>query len=820
MLNESPRIVGPEGPTTAKIALIGEAPGRQEVIAGRPFVGPAGSLLDRLLGNAGIIRSDCYVTNVIKEQPPKTGKKTNDISVFIDLSKKVPIETDAYKAYRESLRRELEKTKANILVAFGNVPLYTLTGIHPAKITKRRGSVYQSSLVVDRKVIACIHPAACLHSGKTGGMYMWQHFILHDLRKAKVESATREMAVDPWTYSIKPSYSECIGTLEKFLHEAKIVAFDIEVVNLEVSCISFATNSHAISIPFTYQGQPYFTPDQEADIWNLIAKILANPKIKKIGQNLVFDTQFLFRSYGMITNNIDDTMIGQAILVPDFPKGLDFIASVHTNIPYYKDEGKKYIKIGGRDEDFWIYNARDSVVCVEALPRILKQVRSLGNEEAYNRQKRLVPILVYMSERGVRMDVEGLKAESETTGSRISELTEKLQRICGFEINPNSPKQLVEYFYETKNYAPYRKRSTGAVTTDEDALKRLARKGAPEASILLEIRRLSKLKGTYLDVQLDSDGRLRCSYNPVGAADSGRLSSSKTIWGTGMNMQNDPDEFKKYMLFDEGYVGYNMDLSQAENRIVAHIAPEPTMLEAFEAGDDVHSMTASLISGIPIDEIIQQDEEEIPAPMGQGVYTWRFWGKKANHGLNYGLGFKTFALKYEIPERDARFILTRYHQAYPGVKQYHAWIQEKLRVNRTIENLMGKKRLFMERWGDALFKEAYSYPPQSTVADIINERGLIHVYYSQELYKSVELLNQVHDNIVLQIPLAEGWEAHARMLLSIRDSLETPIVWRGREFTIPADLSLGKNMKDMESVGWSRDAKQLARTLEIVWRQT
>ena len=103
-----------------------------------------------------------------------------------------------------------------------------------------------------------------------------------------------------------------------------------------------------------------------------------------------------------------------------------------------------------------------------------------------------------------------------------------------------------------------------------------------------------------------------------------------------------------------------------------------------------------------------------------------------------------------------------------------------------------------------------------TVAGIINERGLCHVYYNQDRYKPVELLNQVHDSIVFQIPLSVPWEEHASILLGIRDSLETPLEWRGRKFVIPAELQLGKNMKDMEDIEWA-DEQTLANRLKTNW---
>jgi len=823
--NENNKIkrVEPVGSKEAKIALVGEAPGRSEIVEGKPFVGPAGNLLNQLLQNAGILRSDCYITNVVKEQPPKTSKKANDISVFVDLSKKAPIETPEYKKYIEELREELERTEANIFVAFGNVSLYALTGIFPPKITKRRGSIYESTLVPGRKVIASIHPAACLYKRGSeesrGGMYMWRYFILRDLSKAVEESKDRIVKRPNVEYIIKPSFAEAKDFLEKIKDSAKQVAFDIEVVNLEVSCISLAIRRdgvHSMSIPFVFSGREYMTPYQEAEIWNLIAGILEDESINKVGQNLVFDTQFLFRKYGIVTRNMNDTMIAEATLVPDFPKGLDFITSIYTDEPYYKDEGKKYFKMTMGDENFALYNAKDSAMCVLALPRQMNELKRLGNVERYDRQKRLIPILVYMSERGIRIDTEGLGKKSDETGERIEELKEALNKLCGFEINPSSPPQLMNYFYTIKGYKPYTNRATGNQTTDVDALKRLARKGAPEASILLEIRRLSKLKSTYLDTTLDEDNRLRCSFDPVGAADSGRLSSRKTIWDTGMDIQNIPSEFKEFMLFDDGYIGYEIDLSQAENRIVAYIAPEPTMIEALESGVDIHAKTASLIFNKPIEEVTSELGTcpicEDPTTCGHKGE--RFWGKKTNHAFNYGLGPIQFAYALGIEAKVGKAVRAAYLNAYPGILQYWQWVQEELRKSRTLTNPFNTHRLFMDRWGEGLFKEAYSWIPQSTVADKVNEDGLIEIYYNQDRYKEVELLNQVHDSIVFQIPINVGLRRHAEILLSIKRSLEKPISWRGREFVIPCGLTMGKtNMKSMKEIEWTDNVVELAERL-------
>ena len=362
--------------------------------------------------------------------------------------------------------------------------------------------------------------------------------------------------------------------------------------------------------------------------------------------------------------------------------------------------------------------------------------------------------------------------------------------------NPNSVKQLKDYFYIHKGIKPYVSRTTGNPTTDEDALKRLLRKGHKEAELLLEIRGLTKLKSTYLDVTLDEDKRLRCAMNPVGTK-SGRLSSSKTIFGTGTNMQNQPKEMKKFMLADDGYIMYSCDLSQAENRVVAYIAPERAMIEAFENEIDIHRQTAGLIFQKPISEI---SDESGSCHIGGGKFSERFWGKKANHGLNYDLGYRTFAYYYEIVEADSKFIVESYHNAYPGVRKYHRWVQEQLKQGRTLTNPFGRNRKFMNRWGHELFKEAYSWIPQSTVADKINRDGILFMYNNQQWFKDVDILNQVHDSIVFQIPINIGIKRHADILHRLKNSLESPIEWRVRSFSIPLDIEMGLNLNDTVSL--------------------
>jgi DNA polymerase-1 len=402
-----------------------------------------------------------------------------------------------------------------------------------------------------------------------------------------------------------------------------------------------------------------------------------------------------------------------------------------------------------------------------------------------------------MQEHGILVDTEGMLKFGEDLDSRIESMQQELDEIAGQPLNINSPKQLKDYFYIKKKVKPY-KNKAGAISVDKDVLKRLSRKGFKEAKLIQEMRGLSKLRSTYINLdKIDPDSRIRCSYNPVGTMFS-RLSSSENIFGTGMNLQNWPPPAMSFLKPDDGYIYYSFDLSQAENRMVAYIGQVGQMIHAFETGRDVHKLTASLIFGKPYEDISSEDGS---CSLGGGEHSERFWGKKANHGLNYDLGYRNFSFAYEIPENEGKFIVERYHSAYPGVRNgYHAYVRQQLHKDRTVVNLMGRRTTFLDEMGHSLYKKAYSCNPQGSTGDIINERGINYIYYNQEDFGPIELLNQIHDSIGFQIPLSVSWLEHARMLIKIRKSLELPLSIHGRDFVIPADLTMGLSLSKNEGI--------------------
>lgn len=799
-----------------KIALVGEQPGKNEVLEGRPFVGPAGGVLDECLRIARISRPEVYLTNVFKDLD-------KHYSSHLRLGKSKYL-GDVWYHYRDYLRNELTSCSANVIVAIGGVALFTLCereGIGGAMVGKGgmwRGSILESTLLPGRKVIPTVHPATVI---PPKNIYLNKRLITLDLIRAKEESEFPEIRPLNFKLITKPSFDEVMKFLSECFTkglEGNVINFDIEVYNEEISCISISYDEmRSMSIPFLDNTGDYFTVDQEGIVWKGLSRILEEERIQKLNHNIGFDSHFLLNKYGIKTHNVRDTMVAQKMLYPDYAVALEFPTAQYTRIPYYKADGKRWFKVGGAWETLWHYSALDSIA-----PQIVHRgqqgdFNQLGKDsvQCYEEQCRLIEPLVYMQERGIRVDTDGMIREYYDTKKRIEELDQEINKAVGYSINPGSPDQVMHYFYVKKGLKPYTKRGTGRPTVDEVAMIRLARRGYEVANLILERRRLSKRASTYLPVdeqlgaltKISPDGRLRCSYNPAGT-DTTRLSSSSDILGFGMNMQNWPHDLLSYLLPDEGYVYYAYDLSQVEDRIVANVGNIKQKIEAYEQGLDPHKLTAALIFGIPYEEV---SDEPGSSNLGDGKRSQRYWGKRGNHSLNYDLGYKAFSLDHQIPESEGKWIVERYHTSMPGVREsYQGGIKQLLQRNRTLTNCFGLKRVFLGNLrDDSTYKAAYAQIPQSSTANKINFQGINFIYYNQHLFKPIELLIQIHDSVGFQIPLSVPWEVHAGMLWLIKESLEqrmsVPPEWGEREFETPVDLTMGLTLNKHDGIDFKHD---------------
>lgn len=782
--------------STANYVIVAEQPGKHEVERRTPMVGPAGENLNECLHNARIPRRECYITNVVKDLD-------HDLKYYIDMRKKDPIQPPGI-AYMDILKHELSKT-SGIIIAMGNVALYALTD--RKGITNWRGSVVESTLLPGRICIPTFHPATYTQDKLfiNPKLSLNRVLITYDLIRAREQSGRTEIHKTSRKVIIRPPAPAAMEFLKECAKHPRIY-YDIELINNEMSCISFAYSEHeSICIPFVAPEGQFYSIEEELMIMEEIASLLESPDIVKVGQNIIFDSHFLHSRYGIHTINMDDTMIAQGLLMPEYPKGLNFITSMWTDINYYKDEGKIWLGGGGDWNNGYIYNGLDSLACAASFHKQIAELEEINNIDAYNRQVALIEPLTYMMERGVRVNMDGYGRKILDTELELQRKGEEIYALMG-DINPNSPIQLMDYFYNKRSIPPILNKKR-KVTTDEFALIELAGMGHKEAQLILDWRGIKTLLSRYLDFdKIDKDGRLRCSYNPVGTR-YGRISSSKNIYGTGMNMQNLPPDIRTYLIADDGYIIYSIDLSQAENRIVAYIGNIDTMIDVFQSGRDMHRMTAALIYGVNYDQVTSEQRE---------------WGKRANHGFNYGLGPSHFSTLYQIPLAQSKAIRNAYHKAYPRLEYgYWKYVQDELRNNnRTLTTLFGRKIKFYQKYGEQMLNEAYSAIPQGTVGEMINERAIKFLYYNDDpIFSQVQILTQTHDSIDFEIPVSLGVEQHADIILQVVASLESPLKFQRKQISIPCDLVINHNLNkqlgiEVKHAKLSKDKTELADLLK------
>lgn len=473
------------------------------------------------------------------------------------------------------------------------------------------------------------------------------------------------------------------------------------------------------------------------------------------------------------------------------------------------------------DANFLEYNALDSACMVQIRDAFWEDMQEQGFGPAYQMTIDLLPVLTFMQTRGIKVDMEAMLITKAEILASAATKQEELNKLCGRELNVNSSKDCQKYFYVELGITPYY--NEGKVTVDDAALQRLTRgtakrPGLRQAKLVQDIRGLQKLHGTYLDIEFDSDQRLRCSYNPRGTK-FGRLSSSKTIFGTGTNQQNLPQEFKKFLVADPGYILWEVDKRQAEWVVVAYLSQDANMMQVVEEGKDTHIHTASLMFNAEpelvehegkvvgmnsdpdviaelrnADEVLRQLTGNFPRTMSA-----RQCGKKSNHGLNYDEGPAKFALINELEQNEGKRIVEMYHQIYPGIRAtYYEDVKRKLSRERSLTNCFGRKVRFMDAWAPDLWKAAYSMLPQSSVVDSLNQ-GMVRIYddpwiCNSDGGSSIDILAQVHDSILMQVPIdVIRLPSFAALRDKVFSMVSPTLTYHERSFTIATDMKLGLN---------------------------
>ena len=526
-----------EGPDSAKIIFVGEAPGETEEFERRPFVGHSGNLLTSVLGRNGLAREEIRLANLCKYRP-----QYNDF-------KNVNGTAELFAGIAE-LSDWISNHHPIVIAALGNAPLYYLTGkgTGSSGISAWRGSILECTLpgCEGIKVIPTYHPSYILRDRQAYPIFD------QDVKKMVYDSAFRELNLPQRNYVIDPQ-ELALEEWTQRLCEAEMLGTDIETARKShtIWCIAFAPNPNTgVCIPFNDYTRPF------------VQRILNSPakKIFHFGQ---FDTEQLYLNGIEVQNYVHDTLFMQHILAPELPRSLDFITSVYTREPYYKASGRGEIpkdqKSWGSKTDkrlLYIYNSKDSCVTIECAIKMLEELKVEGLTGYYEYEMSLIPAGQALGRAGLPIDEERRSLLRNSLVNRYVKLQSALDALVGSECNVRSPK-LKTVLYNDLGL-PQRRNRDGTLTVNEDAIVSLIGfvKGKiaelktdrvkPEwnrklaiLSGVLKIRGIRQLISNYINANISVDGKLRSTYK-FAATETGRAAGERYVDGTGFNPQTLP----------------------------------------------------------------------------------------------------------------------------------------------------------------------------------------------------------------------------------------------------------------------------------------
>jgi DNA polymerase I-like protein with 3'-5' exonuclease and polymerase domains/uracil-DNA glycosylase len=787
---------------TSPILIVGEAPGGVEETLGYPFAGPSGALLEKALGEVGLSRSLCSVTNVVKYKP-----KGNEVATLItDRKKDVPEDWPEVLGLRvhpivaegvQELRQEIDILRPKLIIALGNTALWALTGM--TGIMKWRGSMLSTDLNPEaHTVIPTYHPSAVLRQ------WSWRNIMVQDLRRAK-DLIDGPVVKPEYKFQLFPKAREAIDCMTWLIDRATYepepvwLSIDIETIRHHLACAGIAwSETEAICIPI-FTRSNYYDIEEELAIIMKFRELCKHPNIKIIGQNYLYDAQYFAKFWGVFRPADHDTMISNHSLFVELPKALDFLASMYCeHYIYWKDDLKDYKSAPTDDRKFFHYNCEDCCRTYEVAMGQMDAKRSMNLEQIHDFQQSMSRPVLRAMLRGVRVNKAHRKASDQRIEQEIITRQEYVNFVFGQEINIRSPKQMQQLFFEDFGVLPTKNRKTGNVSVDDESLDKIARREillSPVIRRIREMRSLGIFLSTFLRAPLDTDERMRCSYNIAGT-DTYRLSSSSNAFGSGTNLQNfskgnedDPDRgvdelmlpnLRRDLIPDPGYIMCDMDLDRADLQVVVAEADDEELRIVMVEGLDIHLANARAVFRLPFSLDDLRDpvfEKKAKKQFGKQ----RQLAKSFCHGTNYGGGARTMAITCGITVAESEAAQRAWFSAHPGIHDWHRRVEHALKHLGFIENKLGGRRYFFDRT-DGLLPEALAWIPQSTVALYIN-----HAWRNIDRnLPEVQILLQTHDSLTGQVPIHRKEELEPLILEQSRITIPYP-----KELVIPA------------SAGWS-----------------
>ena len=571
------------------------------------------------------------------------------------------------------------------------------------------------------------------------------------------------------------------------LREAPLFAFDTETTSqyaqqAELVGLSFAVTAHqAAYVPV---GHSYMGVPEQLDrdlVLNRLKPLLEDPARPKLAQNAKYDINVLAR-YGVEVRGVAfDSMLESYVL--------DSIATRHDMdslaLKYLGRGTIRFEDIAGKGakqltfdqiaiEQAGPYAAEDADITLRLHQNLwprLQEIAPLAKvlEEI---EMPLMPVLARIERTGTMVDAKLLGEHSRELSDKLNALEREAFELAGEEFNLGSPKQLCAILYEKQGLPVLQKTAKGQPSTAESVLAELADQGHELPQVIMQHRSLSKLKSTYTDrlpEQINPrTGRIHTSYHQAVTA-TGRLSSSDP------NLQNIPirtaegRRIRQAFIAPEGYRIMAADYSQIELRIMAHLAQDEGLLEAFRQGLDVHRATAAEVFGVPLEEVTADQRRS---------------AKAINFGLIYGMSAFGLAKQIDVGRKEAQEYIDRYFARYPGVLAYMERTRRQAAEQGYVETLFGR-RLYLpeihsrnQAMRKGAERTAINAPMQGTAADIIKRAMVTVDQWLQDSGLDARVVMQVHDELVLEVreDLIDQVSTGLQQRMSAAASLDVPLL--------------------------------------------
>lgn len=605
---------------------------------------------------------------------------------------------------------------------------------------------------------------------------------------------TAPATIDYQTVTTEEQLKALIQVLEK----ADIVALDTETDGL------YSMGARLVGLSMSVKpGQAWYVPvahsasmlEEQLDKQFVLEQLkpwLEDEGSQKVLQNAKFDTHVLANEKISLKGIAHDTMLMAYVLDSSKRVGMEELMQRYlgrNGISYEAICGKgasaitfDQVPIDKASE----YACEDADVTLQLYQVMLPLIEAEeGFKRIYQLEMQVSPVLTVIERNGVKLDEKSLLEQSRVFAARLDELEKEAHDIVGEAFNLNSPRQLGTILFEKMALPVIKKTPKGAPSTDEETLNKLA-EDYPLPKLILEYRSLAKLKSTYTDklptMIWPATGRVHTSYSQASVV-TGRLSSSEP------NLQNIPvrseegRRIRQAFVAEPGHVIVAADYSQIELRVMAHISEDAGLRQAFAEGKDIHRSTAAEI--FSVDKI-----EDVTAEQ-------RYSAKAINFGLIYGMGVFGLAKNLDITRDAAKLYIDRYFTRYPGVANYMERIKQEATDNGYVETSFGRRLWFTEIQGAKgprranAERQAINAPMQGTAADLIKMAMVAVQDFIEEKQLKSRMIMQVHDELVLEVPLDEKdliYKALPELMSNVAE-LSVPLV---------AEVAVGDNWRDVE----------------------